>query len=125
MAFCRYCGNKLNDGDTVCANCGNEVRPPVEQTPQQNTPYLQQTQEPRSIGISKPSGNKKTAIIIIAILVAIAIIASVSNNINQIARKANEINSIFAEDMQRIKAAQDDLSSILTKFICNSEWNDV
>lgn len=77
MAFCRYCGNKLNDGDTVCANCGNEVKPPVGQTPQQNTPYLQQTQEPRSIGSSKPSGNKKTAIIIIAILVAIAIIASV------------------------------------------------
>ena len=50
---------------------------------------------------------------------------TISNNINQIARKANETNSIYAEDMQRIKAAQDDLSSILTKFICNSEWNDV
>ena len=50
---------------------------------------------------------------------------TISNNINQIARKANETNSIYAEDMQRIKAAQDDLSNILTKFICNSEWNDV
>ena len=50
---------------------------------------------------------------------------TISNNINQIARKANETNSIFAEDMRNIKAAQDELSSILTKFICNSEWNDV
>ena len=50
---------------------------------------------------------------------------TISNNINQIARKANETNSIFAEDMQKIKAAQDELSSILAKFICNSEWNDV
>ena len=77
MAFCRYCGNKLNDGDTVCANCGNEVKPPVWQTQQQNTPYLQQTQEPRSIGISKPSGNKKKPIIIIVILVVIAIIVGI------------------------------------------------
>ena len=50
---------------------------------------------------------------------------TISNNINQIARKANETNSIFAEDMRKIKAAQDELNSILTKFICNSEWNDV
>ena len=50
---------------------------------------------------------------------------TISNNINQIARKANETNSIFAEDMRIIKKSQDELSSILTKFICNSEWNDV
>ena len=50
---------------------------------------------------------------------------TICNNINQIARKANETNSIFAEDMQKIKASQDELSSILTKFICYSEWNDV
>ena len=50
---------------------------------------------------------------------------TISNNINQIARKANETNSIYAEDMQRIKAAQDELSHILTNFICNSEWEDV
>ena len=36
MAFCRYCGNKLNDGDTVCANCGNEVKPIQIQEPQEN-----------------------------------------------------------------------------------------
>ena len=50
---------------------------------------------------------------------------TISNNINQIARKANETNSIFAEDMRKIKTAQDELSHILAKFICNSEWNDV
>ena len=50
---------------------------------------------------------------------------TISNNINQIARKANETNSIYAEDMQKITASQDELSHILAKFICNSEWNDV
>ena len=49
----------------------------------------------------------------------------ISKNINQVAKKANETNSIYAEDMRKIKASQDELSSILTKFICNSEWNDV
>ena len=50
---------------------------------------------------------------------------TISNNINQIARKANETNSIFAEDMRKIKTAQDELSHILAKFICNCEWNEV
>ncbi|WP_242841213.1 plasmid mobilization relaxosome protein MobC [Ruminococcus sp. NK3A76] len=49
----------------------------------------------------------------------------ISRNINQVAKKANETCSIYAEDMRKIKAAQDELSSILTKFICNCEWNDV
>ena len=52
-------------------------------------------------------------------------IRTISNNINQIAKKANEINSIYAEDMRKIKATQDELSRILAIFICNSEWNDV
>ena len=50
---------------------------------------------------------------------------TISNNINQIARKANETNSIFAEDIRKIKASQDELSYILAKFICNSEWEEV
>ena len=51
--------------------------------------------------------------------------SAMSNNINQIARKANETNSIFAEDMRIIKKSQDELSNILSKFICNCEWEEV
>lgn len=50
---------------------------------------------------------------------------AISNNINQIARKANETNSIFAEEMRKIKTAQDELSHIFAKFICICEWEEV
>lgn len=50
---------------------------------------------------------------------------TISNNINQIARKANETNSIYAEDMRIIKKAHEELCHILTQFISSAQWENV
>ena len=39
------------------------------------------------------------------------------NNINQIARKANETNNIYAEDVQKVKEAQDEVCRIVNQFL--------
>ena len=39
------------------------------------------------------------------------------NNINQIAKKANEINSIYADDVEKIKKIQEELCHILNLYV--------
>lgn len=49
----------------------------------------------------------------------------INNNINQIARKANETNSIYAEDVRRIKQDHEELCHIVTRFISSARWEKV
>ena len=39
------------------------------------------------------------------------------NNINQIAKKANEINSIYADDVEKIRKIQEELCHILNLYV--------
>ena len=39
------------------------------------------------------------------------------NNINQIAKKANEINSIYSDDVEKIKKIQEELCHILNLYV--------
>ena len=39
------------------------------------------------------------------------------NNINQIAKKANEINSIYADDVEKLKEIQEGLCHILNLYV--------
>ena len=41
----------------------------------------------------------------------------IGNNINQIAKKANEINSIYAEDVEKLKKIQEELCHILNLYV--------
>ena len=41
----------------------------------------------------------------------------ISNNINQVARKANETNSIYAEDIEKVKEEQCELCRLLNTFV--------
>lgn len=41
----------------------------------------------------------------------------ISNNINQIAKKANETNNIYAEDVEKLKAEVKELSHTLSQFV--------
>lgn len=41
----------------------------------------------------------------------------IGNNINQIAKKANEINSIYADDVEKIKKIQEELCHILNLYV--------
>ena len=41
----------------------------------------------------------------------------ISNNINQVARKANETNSIYAGDIKKIKEEQSELCRLLNTFV--------
>ena len=41
----------------------------------------------------------------------------ITTNINQIARKANETNNIYAGDVQAIKEAQDEVCRIVNQFL--------
>lgn len=41
----------------------------------------------------------------------------ISNNINQIAKKANEINSIYAEDVDKLKGDMDEICRMLNTFV--------
>ena len=41
----------------------------------------------------------------------------ISNNINQVARKANETNSIYARDIEKIKEEQSELCRLLNTFV--------
>ena len=45
----------------------------------------------------------------------------ISNNINQIARKANETNNIYANDVQEAKEAQDEVCHIVNQFLSTLE----
>lgn len=41
----------------------------------------------------------------------------ISNNINQIAKKANEINSIYAKDVEKLKGDMDEICRMLNTFV--------
>ncbi len=41
----------------------------------------------------------------------------IGNNINQIAKKANEINSIYADDLENIKKLQEELCHTLNLYL--------
>ncbi len=41
----------------------------------------------------------------------------IGNNINQLAKKANEINSVYAEDYNKMKAEYEDLCLMLNQFL--------
>ena len=43
----------------------------------------------------------------------------ISNNINQVARKANETNNIYASDVEKLRAEVQNLSQILTEYIAS------
>ena len=46
----------------------------------------------------------------------------ISNNINQVAKKANETNSIYAEDLQKIKENHEQLCHMLSQFVSTPRW---
>jgi macrodomain Ter protein organizer (MatP/YcbG family) len=46
----------------------------------------------------------------------------ISNNINQVAKKANETNSIYAEDLQKIKENHQQLCHMLSQFVSTPRW---
>ncbi len=48
MAFCRYCGHSMGDGDAVCSSCGAPVAQPVMQPVMVQQPVMQ---EPDNGGI--------------------------------------------------------------------------
>ena len=41
----------------------------------------------------------------------------ISNNINQVARRANETNNIYSADVEKLRSEVQDLSHILTEYI--------
>lgn len=41
----------------------------------------------------------------------------ISNNINQIAKKANEINSVYAEDLEKIRKENAELCRLLSLYL--------
>ena len=50
----------------------------------------------------------------------------ISNNINQVARKANETNNIYASDVEKLRAEVQNLSHILTEYIASvQQINDL
>ena len=49
----------------------------------------------------------------------------INTNINQIARKANETNSIYAEDVRRIKQDYEKLCHMVTRFITSAQWKEI
>lgn len=47
----------------------------------------------------------------------------IGNNINQVARKANEINSIYAEDIEKIREEEAQLCRLLSQFLSELQSN--
>ena len=50
---------------------------------------------------------------------------TISNNINQIARKANETNNIYAADIEKLRKEVECLSHILSQFVSTLQWKEV
>lgn len=46
-------------------------------------------------------------------------------NVNQLARKANELNSIYAGDMEKMKELIETLCRMLSSFACTRQWSRV
>lgn len=49
----------------------------------------------------------------------------ISSNINQIAKKANETNSIYAADVEKLQKEVEGLSHTLSQFVCTLQWTEV
>ena len=45
------------------------------------------------------------------------LVRSISNNVNQVAKKANETNNIYAEDVDKLKAEVSELCHTLSIFV--------
>jgi hypothetical protein len=46
-------------------------------------------------------------------------------NVNQLARKASELNSIYAGDMEKMKELIETLCRMLSSFACTRQWSRV
>ena len=49
-------------------------------------------------------------------------INAVGNNVNQLARKANEINSIYAEDIEKLESGVKEICHIVSSFLSTQQW---
>ena len=49
----------------------------------------------------------------------------ISNNINQLARKANETNNIYAADVAKLQEEVGNLSHTLSQFVSTLRWTKV
>lgn len=49
----------------------------------------------------------------------------ISNNINQIAKKANETNNIYAPDIEKLRKEVSELSHTLSQFVSTLQWTKV
>ena len=49
----------------------------------------------------------------------------ISNNINQIAKKANETNNIYAADVEKLREEVNSLSLTLSQFVSTLRWRKV
>ncbi|MBO6229034.1 MAG: plasmid mobilization relaxosome protein MobC [Ruminiclostridium sp.] len=49
-------------------------------------------------------------------------INAVGNNVNQLARKANEINSIYAEDIEKLELGVKEICRIVSSFLSTGQW---
>ena len=49
----------------------------------------------------------------------------ISNNVNQVAKKANETNNIYAEDVEKLKAEVSQLSHTLSTFVSTLTYRKV
>lgn len=47
---------------------------------------------------------------------------TISNNINQIARKANETNNLYAGDVEKLRKEVECLSHTLSQFVSTLQW---
>ena len=52
-------------------------------------------------------------------------VSAIGVNVNQIARKANELNSIYAGDFEKMKELMEGLCRILSSFASTRQWSRV
>ena len=50
-------------------------------------------------------------------------INAVGNNINQLTRKANELNSIYAGDIENLQAGVKEICRIVNSFLSGQQWD--
>ena len=49
----------------------------------------------------------------------------ISNNINQIAKRANETNNIYASDIEKLRKEVNSLSLTLSQFVSTIQWTKI
>ena len=52
-------------------------------------------------------------------------VSAIGVNVNQIARKVNELNSIYAGDVEKMKELLNNLCRILSSFASTQQWSKV